>query len=412
MLAAHRDEQENRVLSHQVPVKQQPRTPGMRYPKTPMGVGRGDENALAGFAVKNTLQGGINLGENQKLISKKPIMTPAGPRTRAPLGNKTTNAKATNNLGFGIGGKGAVRELEKTQSRNVTSQRRKHKQQHRKAEQLASKGLLFKLRDGHDRDQDEPEYAPPNPEPLPYESDVFPRDALTLKGLKKENLLKGYYEHFYNPVNDAGVSRAEQRLKEETKAALQKAIERNEQDTEEFDWNSADISVDLERASPDDSDVPPRTTRVKKKPVATEDRTQDLASTQPTIATRASGSASSGKFVATAGHADDQSHTATRSSRYRAANAVVEHSSPLVLRSRRDSASSQVAWRDSDVDEPAYMMGSPRQKPSNDAASDDLAHLQFPIDSDDEDAGINISLLRTPRRDSIEESEYELRFDV
>ncbi|KAL7817030.1 hypothetical protein V8C44DRAFT_322310 [Trichoderma aethiopicum] len=411
MLAAHR-EQENRVLSRQVPAKQQPKTPGMRYPKTPIGVGRGDENALAGFAVKSTLQGAINLGENQKLISKKPVMTPAGSRIRAPLGNKTTNAKATNNLGLGIGGKGAVRELEKTQSRNVTSQRRKHKQQHRKAEQLASKGLLFKLRDGHDRDQDEPEYAPPNPEPLPYQSDVFPRDALTLKGLEKENLLKGYYEHFYNPVNDAGVSRAEQRLQEETKAALQKAIEHNEQDTEEFDWNSADISVDLERATPEEPEVPERTTRAKKKPASAEDRPQDPSSTQPLKATRASRSGPFGKSMASARHADDQSCMATRSSRHRTANVAVEHSSPLVLRSRRDSASSQVAWRDSEVDEPAYMNGSPRLKPSNDAASDDLAHLEFPIDSDDEDAGVGLSLLRPPRRDSFEGSVYDLGLDV
>ena len=77
MLAAHR-EQENRVLSHQASAKPQPKTPGMRYPKTPMDLGRGNENALAGFAAKNTIQGGINLGENQKFISKKPVMTPAG----------------------------------------------------------------------------------------------------------------------------------------------------------------------------------------------------------------------------------------------------------------------------------------------------------------------------------------------
>ncbi|TFB05526.1 hypothetical protein CCMA1212_002399 [Trichoderma ghanense] len=410
MLAAHR-EQENRVPSHQAPAKQQPKTPGMRYPKTPIDLGRGNENALAGFAAKNTIQGGINLGENQKFISKKPLVTPAGSRIRAPLGNKTTNAKAINNLGLGIGGKGAVREIEKTQSRNVTSQRREQKQRHRRA-QLAPKSLLFKLRDDHDRDQDEPEYAPPNPEPLPYESDVFPRDGLTLKGLEKENLLKGYYEHFYNPVNDAGVSRAEQRLKEEKKAALQKAIEQNEQDTEEFDWNSADVSVELERATPDETEAPERTTRIKKKPGPAVERTHDFSSDQSAMATRASRSGSSGKPVAPARQDDTQSRTVTPSSRHRTTHAAVEHSSPLVLRSRRDSVSSQVASRVSEDDEPAYMMGSPRQKLSHDAASDDLAHLQFPIDSDDEDAGVDLSLLRTPRRDSFEGSVYELRLDV
>ncbi|KAL6851818.1 hypothetical protein J3F83DRAFT_719500 [Trichoderma novae-zelandiae] len=410
MLAAHR-EQENRVLSHPVPSKQQPKTPGMRYPKTPMDLGRGNENALAGFAAKNTIQGGINLGENQKFISKRPLMTPAGPRMRAPLGNKTTNAKAINNQGLGFGGKGALHGIEKTQSKILTTQRRKQKQRHRKAE-LAPKGLLFQPRDGHDRDQDEPEYAPPNPEPLPYQSDVFPRNGLTLKGLDKEHLLKGYYEHFYNPVNDTGVSRVEQRLQEETKAALQKAIEHNEQDTEEFDWNSADVSVELERDIPVETEVSERTARAKKKPVSAEERIQESLSSQPAMATRASRSGSSGKRVAPARRDDCQSRIVTRSSRHRTADAAAEHSTPLVLRSRRGSVSSQVAPEDSEDDEaePAGMMGSPRQKLSTDEAS--MAHLQLPTDSDEEDAEVDLSLLRAGHGDLLDESVYELRLDV
>lgn len=77
MLAAHR-EQENRVLSHPISSKQQPKTPGMRYPKTPMELGRGNENALMGFAAKNTMQGAAKLGENEKFLSKRTLLTPTG----------------------------------------------------------------------------------------------------------------------------------------------------------------------------------------------------------------------------------------------------------------------------------------------------------------------------------------------
>ncbi|PTB35513.1 uncharacterized protein TrAFT101_009057 [Trichoderma asperellum] len=240
MLSTHR-EQENRVLSHQGTSKQQqqPKTPGMRY------LQRGNENALTGFTTKKTILGTTKLGENAKFIGKKPLLTPTGPRIRAPLGNKTTNAKAKNDEGHEIGGKGAAKGIEKSQTKNATIQKRRQKQRQRQAEP-APKRLLFPARDGHDPDQDEPEYAPPNPQPLPYQSDVFPNSNLSLKGLNKENLLKGYYEHFYNPVDDDGVSRMEKQLDKEVKTALEKAIERNECETEEFAWNSADISDESE----------------------------------------------------------------------------------------------------------------------------------------------------------------------
>lgn len=162
------------------------------------------------------------------------------------MGNKTTNAKAKNDEGHGIGGKGAAKGIEKSETKKATIQKRRQKQRQRQAEP-APKRLLFPARDGHDPYQDEPEYAPPNPRPLPYQSDVFPSNGLSLKGLNKENLLKGYYEHFYNPVDDDGVSRAEKQLEKEVKTALEKAMKRNESETEEFTWNSADI--------PDESEV-------------------------------------------------------------------------------------------------------------------------------------------------------------
>lgn len=51
MLAAHRD-QENVVYSRQVPTKQAPKTPGPKFPKTPSGFGRHDENTLGALGGK------------------------------------------------------------------------------------------------------------------------------------------------------------------------------------------------------------------------------------------------------------------------------------------------------------------------------------------------------------------------
>lgn len=73
MLAPHRD-QENR-LRH-APVKQQPNTPGARYPKTPSRFGGRDENA-AGLIGKDGIHGA------QKSVAKglgrgQMPMTPAG----------------------------------------------------------------------------------------------------------------------------------------------------------------------------------------------------------------------------------------------------------------------------------------------------------------------------------------------
>lgn len=71
MLAAHRD-QENLVHSHhQGPTKQQPKTPGARYPKTPGNFGRGDENAPMAFADKTTFGGGAKLGGKDRLMTGK-----------------------------------------------------------------------------------------------------------------------------------------------------------------------------------------------------------------------------------------------------------------------------------------------------------------------------------------------------
>lgn len=80
MLASRRD-QENRVHSHQVPTKQNPKTPGARYPKTPLKFGQNDENAPTAFAGKSGV-GGAKIGGNEKTTvskaNRQAMVTPMG----------------------------------------------------------------------------------------------------------------------------------------------------------------------------------------------------------------------------------------------------------------------------------------------------------------------------------------------
>ncbi|RSL94197.1 hypothetical protein CEP52_012791 [Fusarium oligoseptatum] len=232
MLAAHRD-QENLVHSQQIPTKQQHKTPGARFPKTPSRFAQHDENAPTAFTGKTGLGGAKTFLGNDKTLTKghgaqQAMVTPMGTRSRAPLGNKTTNAKAKNGQAAGV--KDLVKEIEKTQ--------------------LKPTAQKPKLRPAIEQEEEEPEYAPPKPKDLPYESDVFPKDLLTLEGLKKENVLKGYYQHFYNPVDDQGVSRQDREFEAALKKVATKAEERNKQEIDTLTWNLDDLSDTEDHAKP------------------------------------------------------------------------------------------------------------------------------------------------------------------
>ncbi|WPH03068.1 Hypothetical protein R9X50_00594200 [Acrodontium crateriforme] len=69
-----------------------PKTPGAKAPKTPFKISRNDENAT--FGPGKTGGKGKQGDEKTNKAERNAFVTPAGPRTRAPLGNKTTNAKA------------------------------------------------------------------------------------------------------------------------------------------------------------------------------------------------------------------------------------------------------------------------------------------------------------------------------
>lgn len=93
MFAARAD-QENLAYAHQAaaaakPLNQQAKTPANKAPKTPFRRNQNDENDSfqSGFKTTKKTTQKANLDPNA-------FITPAGPRNRAPLGMKTTNAKA------------------------------------------------------------------------------------------------------------------------------------------------------------------------------------------------------------------------------------------------------------------------------------------------------------------------------
>ena len=256
MLAAHRD-RENLVHSHQGSIKQ--------HPKTPMRFGRRDENAPTVFAGKTGMGGARTEGNENNVMAmgrggKQAAMTPMGKclhisgsgpvfvnkaipgqGARAPLGNKTTNAKAR------TGQAGGIKDADKTQLKPTAQ----------KPKQKAPEVLPARIEVKHDEgsDVDEPEYAPPPSKPLLYESDLLPKGGFTFEGLKKENMLTGFYEHFINPVDENGVSKRDRQFADEMRAVMDKAVAKNEQDLNELDWGLSDKPHKILTKKPDPPEV-------------------------------------------------------------------------------------------------------------------------------------------------------------
>ncbi|KAJ9142679.1 hypothetical protein NKR23_g6973 [Pleurostoma richardsiae] len=244
MLAAH--DQENRVFGQQAgaAAKQQlqPKTPGARYPKTPLKVPLNDENANYGLgkSVLGAKLGGgnenvmtIGKGGNAGATGKANWVTPLEPRTnRAPLGNKTTNAKARTTQTLAV--KDIVQEIEKSQLKPNTVQRPKPR---------SPKAEPFKLDVLNDQtdplggEEEEIEYCPPRPTDLPYESDIIPEGALTTESLKPENMFKGYHDYYHRAVDECGMTRLEREMEKRKENAFRKAEKQIQKDLDEFEWD-------------------------------------------------------------------------------------------------------------------------------------------------------------------------------
>ncbi|KAH7033318.1 uncharacterized protein B0I36DRAFT_348390 [Microdochium trichocladiopsis] len=230
-------DQENLAFHRQnnAAMKQLQKTPGAQYPKTPIRVPLNDENAAHAIKGAKSIAGPRNGNENvltskaNKGLNKSQFMTPMEPRSRAVLGDKTTNAKAKGLQSVNV--KGAVRQIEQTASKPPATARPKQKQP-----QAETQRLQVHTEADDPLSEDEPEYCPPRPVDLPYESDVFPDGVLTFEALKPENMFKGYYQHYFNPIGEDGISLSDKRLAESTRRALEEGEKRIIDDMDSFEW--------------------------------------------------------------------------------------------------------------------------------------------------------------------------------
>lgn len=127
-------------------------------------------------------------------------------------------------------------QFEASQAKPSGTQRLKRRQAETKAPKFEVQHYKTDLAAG-----EQPEYAPPAPIALPYESDVLPAGGLTFEGLKKGYILDGYYEYFYNPVDHTGISRLDKAFNDEMRLALDQAIDQNDREFEALDWSVGDV---------------------------------------------------------------------------------------------------------------------------------------------------------------------------
>ncbi|KIH87848.1 hypothetical protein SPBR_04946 [Sporothrix brasiliensis 5110] len=256
MLAAR--DQENRLFGHSVGGAAGknhalgPKTPGGKSFNTPMKVPLNDG--------KSVLRGRQNGGnENLRTLGKgkSNLVTPLA---RAPLGNKTTNAKAhaaqqshmQQQKGRVGGVKDIVREIEQSQQQQKTVGPQTGNRRPKAATPRVNPLKLSVLSDDNAQDsksdyEEDIEYAPPPVAPRPYESDVFPEGVLTFAAFEPQNRLRGVYDHYYNPVDETdGVPLREKAFAEQQRRAFEKLDILVQEDMDSFDWSIGDVPASKE----------------------------------------------------------------------------------------------------------------------------------------------------------------------
>ncbi|KAL8856640.1 MAG: hypothetical protein Q9178_006796 [Gyalolechia marmorata] len=222
MLAAR--DQENLIHGHQAaaaakPLNQgikqlAPKTPGNKTAKTPIRLPLNDENGTTAFGggKKTAGKGNENSifgGKKGGIAENKAFVTPMGPRNRAPLGAKTTNAKAK---AFQTPAPAQnENDPNKTIRKSVSARKPKPKVSHPETtildDILADKEAL---------DEREIEYMPPKPQDMPdYPDDDLPE--LDFSALQGPHRFAGLFEHLANEPDGEGLSYFQRKEMEEKK---------------------------------------------------------------------------------------------------------------------------------------------------------------------------------------------------
>ncbi|MCJ1469230.1 hypothetical protein MMC07_007863 [Pseudocyphellaria aurata] len=223
MLAAR--DQENLVHGHQAaaaskPLNQgikqlPPKTPGNKAPKTPFKIPLNDENGPARFAKSRP---GINNGranENLTTVQKKgaladktAFITPSGPRNRAPLGLKTTNARTKV---FQTPAPVHDNEAKDEEAKSASARKPKPKVFPAEMTKVEIPGDKDKL------EESEIEYMPPRAKDMPDYPDDMPHD-LDFSMFENGGLTRGFMHHFATMVGDDGLSYYERKEQQRRKA--------------------------------------------------------------------------------------------------------------------------------------------------------------------------------------------------
>ncbi|KAI4719915.1 hypothetical protein E4T48_03802 [Aureobasidium sp. EXF-10727] len=192
MFAARAD-QENLAYAHQAaaaakPLNQQAKTPANKAPKTPFRRNQNDENDAfnSGFKTTKTTKK-ANLDPNA-------FITPAGPRNRAPLGMKTTNAKAKTP---------APLTVKASAQKTLSPRLRRQKVKIHQAEPLQQE---------QDDGVPDIEYMPPRSIPLPDHPDTIHERDYSI--LSPEYATTGIWGAFGNAPDEHGVRPSERKNRE------------------------------------------------------------------------------------------------------------------------------------------------------------------------------------------------------
>ncbi|TID27691.1 hypothetical protein E2P81_ATG00448 [Venturia nashicola] len=257
---APRVDQENTIHAHQQAAASKPLNQGLKglAAKTPARkIALNDENATDLLGGKTRGKGLAKNGGGK--LDKSAFVTPAGPRTRAPLGMKTTNAKANFRT---PAPHTAQNSPEKSQQKTVSPRLRRAK----------VKVLQGEVAKDGEAEEREIEYMPPRAKALPdYPSDDEFGPEKTFPQLAPENLTRGWPSVYFNPVDDNGVSLLEKKAAEQDAAAakyedelLQKAMDEDDKYLEaaaleelSFDLTPA-TSFQAPRENPASPDPPKR----------------------------------------------------------------------------------------------------------------------------------------------------------
>lgn len=150
---------------------------------------------------------------------------------------KTTNAKAK---AFQTPAGPASKEVDNKTISKQTSARRPKQKIHTDPVKLDAQAS-----DPGPLQETDIEYCPPRPKDLPDYPEDFPPD-LDYSMLQGENLMRGYQELYFNPVDENGVSRIEKKEQAELAKAQKEGDEAVMKAMEDIEWTVRDVPETFE----------------------------------------------------------------------------------------------------------------------------------------------------------------------